>query len=110
MESKMIESYADLYALVEATTDEYNQNNADILSYQVNDNATCEVGNKQTRSKFVFMFARFGDEYKVGFAFYQPDELGGIRDPEWIEDVFNDEFDATFMKTLINEHLVISTD
>lgn len=107
----MIESYDDLYAVVTSAIDEYSkQDDAVEIDFIKNENGTCELKNKENGKKFVLMFARFGDEYKVGFAFYEPDQYGGFRDPEWIEDIFNHEFDQTFAMTLITEHLLDSED
>lgn len=103
----MIENYDDLYVTIQAAIEAYSQTEgAAEIVFTKNDNATCEMKNTKTGHKFVLMFARFGDEFKVGFAFYEPDPYGGTRSPEWVEDIFNHEFDAAFATTLITEHLI----
>lgn len=103
----MIQSYDELYKLIQAAIESYSNNEDAVeITFSINDNATCEMKNKANGKKFVLMFARFGDEYKVGFAFYEPDPLGGTGSPDWIEDIFNHEFDENFAQTLITEHLV----
>jgi hypothetical protein len=106
----VIENYDDLYATVQSAIDAYlKQNEAAEIVFQKNDNNTCEIKNKQNSKKLVLMFARMSDEYKVGFAFYEPDAYGGFSNPEWIDDIGHGEFDEKFAVTLIDEHLVNST-
>lgn len=106
----MIENYDDLYATVQSAIDAYlKQDEAAEIVFQKNDNNTCEIKNKQNGKKLVMMFARMSDEYKVGFAFYEPDAYGGFSNPEWIDDIGHGEFDEKFAVTLIDEHLVNST-
>lgn len=103
----MIQSYDDLYAAVLSALDDYSkQKGAVEIVFSQNDNGTCEFKHKANGKKFVLMFARFGDEYKVGYAFYEPDPYGGYADPEWIDDCLHDEFDQKFVTTLIEEHLL----
>lgn len=103
----MIQSYDDLYGTVLSALDTYAaQEGAVEIVYSQNDNGTCEIKCKQNNKKFVLMFARMSDEYKVGFAFYEPDPYGGFANPEWIDDINHDEFDQKYVITLINEHLV----
>lgn len=107
----MIESYDDLYQILQTAIDKYSQTEgAEEIVFIKNENGTCEMKNQQSGKKFVMMFARFGDEFKVGFAFYEPAPYGGTGTPEWIEDIFNHEFDENFAETLITEHLVGSDD
>ncbi len=104
----MIESYDDLYATVQSAIESYATTDGAVeIVFEKNDNGTCAMKNKQTGKKFVLMFAQFGDEFKVGFAYYEPDAFGAAPNPEWIEDVFNDEFDERFIHTLISEHLAV---
>lgn len=103
----MIESYNDLYTTIESAIAEYSKTDGAVeIVFEKNDNGTCTIKNKVTGKKFVMMFAKFGDEYKVGFAYYEPDAYGAAPNPEWIEDIFNHEFDTRFVNTLITEHLV----
>ncbi len=107
----MIGSYNDLYETVLSAVESYSKEDesAEIV-FEKNDNGTCSMTNKLNGSKFVLMFARYGDEYKVGFALYVTDAYGGMKDPEWIEDIFNHEFDEKFIHILIAEHLVKSVE
>lgn len=103
----MIQSYDDLYQTVEAVVAEFEpQEGTTEIVFSKNENATCEIKNKANNKKFVLMFARFGDEYKVGFAFYEPDPYGGFTNPEWIDDLSHEDFDQNYVKNLINEHLI----
>lgn len=103
----MIESYNDLYESVSSAVDSFMKKNESAeLVFGKSENGTCFVTNKQNGNKLVFMFARYADEYKVGFAFYVPDELGGMGNPEWIEDTFSHEFDQKFIHILIEDHLL----
>jgi hypothetical protein len=106
----VIENYDDLYATVQSAIDAYlKQDEAAEIVFQKNDNNTCEIKNKQNGKKLVMMFARMSDEYKVGFAFYEPDAYGGFSNPEWIDDIGHSEFDEKFALTLIDQHLVRPT-
>lgn len=103
----MIESYDDLYKTLQSAIDRYSEmDNAEKIDFIKNENATCELKHSVSGKKFVLMYARFGDEYKVGFAFYEPDANGGVNNPEWIEDINSDEFDENFVITLMTEHFV----
>ena len=103
----MIQSYDDLYTTIESSIEQYSKTEDSVeMVFQKNDNGTCVMMNKANRKKFVFMFAKFGDEYKVGFALYIPDAYGAAPNPEWIEDIFHNEFDTRFVQTLITEHLI----
>ncbi|WP_319379813.1 hypothetical protein [Thiomicrorhabdus sp.] len=103
----MIQSYQDLYTTVQSAMAEYakDEESAEIV-FKSSDNGTCELKNKVNSKKFVLMFARYGDEYKVGYAYFEPDAYGGFGNPEWIEDISNDEFTPKFVVTLIKEHLL----
>ena len=103
----MIQTYDDLYKTIESSIEHYSKTpDAMEMAFKKNDNKTCTLTNKRNGKYFVFMFAQFGHEYKVGFAYYVPDQYGGAKSPEWIEDIFNHEFNGQFVYTLINEHLV----
>ncbi|MDX1348118.1 MAG: hypothetical protein R3189_07695 [Thiomicrorhabdus chilensis] len=103
----MVQGYDDLYEVVQSAIENYmEQEDAVEIAFEKNDNHSCSMINKQNRKKFVLMFAKYGDEYKVGFAFYEPDEYGAVKSPSWIEDLFNYDFDANFVQHLITEHLV----
>jgi len=103
----VIQNYDDLYKTIESSMESYLKSEGAVeMAFKKNDNKTCTLTNKQNGKHFVFMFAKFGDEYKVGFAYYVPDQYGAAKSPEWIEDIFNHEFDIQFVYTLINEHLL----
>lgn len=104
----MIESYEDLYKTVQAGIATYQEAAEEVANVEFvkNDNGTCSMINKDNGKKFVLMFARFGDEYKVGFAFYEPAPFGGEGDVEWIEDLTSEEFTEQSVQTLITEHLI----
>jgi len=103
----VIESYEDLYQTIMSSIEQYSKTEDAVeMEFTKSDNGTCTMMNKLNRKRFVFMFAQFGDEYKVGFALYIPDQYGAAKNPEWIEDIFNNEFDNRFVQTLITEHLV----
>ena len=104
----MIESYEDLYQTVQAGIANYKQaaDEAANIEFVKNDNGSCTMVNKDNGKKFVLMFARFGDEYKVGFAFYEPAPFGGEGDVAWIEDLSNEEFSEKSVQILIAEHLI----
>ncbi|MDG6778129.1 hypothetical protein QCB44_05365 [Thiomicrorhabdus sp. zzn3] len=99
----MIETYNDLHKLITSEIEQYLQNNDQVsIKFEIADNGSCVMQNNSNGNKFKFMLARFGDEYKVGFAFfeeYQPQ-------PVWLDDVLSSSFDENFVKTLICEHLV----
>lgn len=102
----MIQNYDDLYATVLSAIETYSTLEGAIeVTFEKNDNGTCKIKNQKNGKHFVLMFAKFGDEYKVGFAYYEPDAYGAAPNPEWIEDIFNNEFDERFVITLITEHL-----
>lgn len=99
----MVESYEDLHQLVSLEIENYlAQHEGASIKFEVAENGSCSMSNTENNNKFVFMFARFGDEHKVGFAFYE----GFDPNPCWIDDVSNDGFDKNFMQTLITEHLM----
>jgi hypothetical protein len=104
----VIESYEDLYETVTSVIDVYSkEEGAAEIVFGKNENGTCTMTNKQNGNKFVLMFARYGDEYKVGFAFYVTDAYGGKRNsPEWVQDSFSREFDDNFIRILIDDHLL----
>jgi hypothetical protein len=99
----MVQTYQDLHELVSSVVDRFLATDAEAtIAFEIEENGLCSMTNKRNGNKFKFMFARFGDEYKVGFAFfeaYQPQ-------PVWIDDVLNTNFDVGFVNTLITEHLI----
>lgn len=108
----MIQNYDDLYKMVSTTVENYSKEDTSVeIFFTKNENKTCELKNKQNGNKLVFMFARYGDEYKVGFALYTANEYGGVaNNPEWIEDILNTDIDEKFVYTLISEHLMKKVD
>lgn len=104
----MVKSFQDLHDLVRSEIERYLAENPEAsISFSIADNGSCTMLNELNKNKFVFMFARFGKEYKVGFAFYEG--AGFNRDPVWIDDIEDSGFDENFMRTLITEHLILDT-
>ncbi|RUM91316.1 MAG: hypothetical protein DSZ27_06685 [Thiomicrospira sp.] len=99
----MVESYEELHQLISSEIENYLAQHEDAsIKFDIAENGSCSMSNTENSNKFVFMFARFGEEYKVGFAFYE----GFDPNPCWIDDVSNDGFDSNFVQTLIVEHLM----
>ena len=99
----MIETYADLHKLVEENMDSFMANNPDeLLEFGIAENASCSITYPKNGNKMLFMLAKFGHEYKVGFAFFEE----GEKAPDWMDDIFNHEFNGKFINTLIEEHLL----
>jgi hypothetical protein len=99
----VIETYDDLHKLVTSEIEKYvKENQQASIKFEVSDNGSCVMQNNSNGNKFKFMLARFGDEYKVGFAMFE----GYQPQPVWIDDVLSSSFDENFMNTLITEHLV----
>ncbi len=99
----MIETYDDLHKLVTSEIEKYvKENEQASIKFVADENGSCVMMNNSNGNKFKFMLARFGDEYKVGFALFE----GYQPQPVWIDDVLSSSFDEKFMNTLITEHLV----
>lgn len=104
----MIESYDELYAALTSAVDSYmEKNTSSELVFGKNENGTCFISNKQNGNKLVFMFARYADEFKVGFAFYVTDAYGGMSSgPEWVQDSFSHCVTEEFIHIMIDDHLL----
>ena len=104
----MIESYDDLYEAVTSAIDSFKKKNESVeIIFGKNENGTCFISNKQNGNKMVLMFARYGKEFKVGYAFYATDAYGGMSSgPAWVQDSFSHSFDEDFIHILIVDHLM----
>ena len=99
----MIKTHEDLHQLVSTEIERYLAEHPEAsITFEVAENNSCSMKNTQNDHKFVFLFARFGDEYKVGFALYK----GYDPNPCWIDDIEHEGFDQNFMQILIKEHLI----
>jgi hypothetical protein len=103
----MIENYTDLHQLIASAMDTYAQSDESVsLDFEVAENQTCAMIDQSSGNKIIFMLAKFGDEFKVGYAYFSK----GEREPEWIDDTFTDEFDENYVLELIKEHIVGASD
>jgi len=104
----VIESYNELYEAVTSAIDSYmKKNESSEIIFGKNENESCFISNKQNGNKLVFMFARYGEEFKVGFALYVTDPYGGMSSgPEWVQDSFSHCFTEEFIHILIDDHLI----
>lgn len=99
----MIHTYEDLHRLVASVLPAFsNQEDKAKLALQIEENGLCAVTNQHNGHRFKFMLARFGEEYKVGFAFYEAYQ----PQPVWIDDVLSSSFDEGFIQTLFQSHLI----
>lgn len=100
----MIQNYEQLHQLITKAFNNYIEK-SDIeaqLTFQIEDSGIVIINNKTNGRTFKFMLAKFGEEYKVGFALieqYQPK-------PEWIDDILSSNFDENFIISLFDAHLV----
>ena len=105
----MVQSYEALHAIVQQAQSEYSEEHTGAsIAFEIpNDmpKGACALVNAANRKKAVFILARFGDEFKVGYALYEPDELSKLQ-PVHLADVNHDEFDLTFVTRLMNEYLL----
>lgn len=99
----MVQTYEELHEQVSSVLGRFlASDNQAAITFNIEESGLCALKNQSNGNQFKFMLARFGDEYKVGFAFfeaYQPQ-------PVWIDDVLNANFDEGFINTLITEHLI----
>ena len=99
----MIQSYQELHDTVAGAISKYLADNAQQkIEFEVLDNGSCTMTNLINGNKLSFILAKFGNEFKVGFAFFEKDEL----QPDWFDDAFNTEFDEQFVINLITEQLL----
>ncbi|CAN8138877.1 conserved hypothetical protein [uncultured Thiomicrorhabdus sp.] len=80
----MVENYQDLYQLIQQASVLYQQKNPS-KSFEVTqqENGSCSWAEQTSGKKFVFMLAKLGDELKIGYAYFEPNE----QQPDWIDDV-----------------------
>ncbi|QCU90054.1 hypothetical protein [Thiomicrorhabdus sediminis] len=99
----MIQTFDDLHQLIQSQIEKYKAEDAEAsIKFEIADNGSCTMYNNSNGSKFKFMLAKFGDEYKVGFAMFD----GQQPSPIWIDDVLSGNFDENFAYTLIKDHLM----
>lgn len=99
----MIQNYDELHQTVSTAIEEFLQSNDDAkIEFEIADNGSCSMTNQINGNKMSFMLAKFGNEFKVGYAFFEKDE----QQPDWLDDVFNTEFDGKFVINLITEQLL----
>lgn len=99
----MIQTYEQLHQTVEKAVNKYLQADDEAkISFDIADNGSCAMTNQANGNKLSFMLAKFGNEFKVGYAFFEKDE----PQPDWLDDVFNTEFDENFVTNLITEQLL----
>lgn len=105
----MVNSYEALHAIVQQAQSEYSKEHTEAsIAFEVPKDmpeGACALVNMTNRKKAVFILARFGDEYKVGYALYEPDELSKLQ-PVHLADVNHDEFDVSLVARLMKEYLL----
>jgi hypothetical protein len=105
----MVNSYEALHAIVQQAQSEHAEHHPETsMAFDIPKDmpeGACALINAANRKKAVFILARFGEEYKVGYALYEPDELSKLQ-PVHLADVNHDEFDAAFVTHLIQEFLL----
>jgi len=79
----MIRDYEQLHQAVKDAISTFFDAQAIELAFSIADNGSCSVLHPTTQKKFTFMLAKFGDEIKVGFAFFE----AGEAQPDWIDDL-----------------------
>ena len=100
----MINTYAKLHQTVSSAIETYlKENEEKTINFEIADNGACSMLYPENGNKFTFMLAKFSEEFKVGFAFFE----AGEKQPDWLDDVFNTEFNEAFVINLINEHLLV---
>lgn len=99
----MVRTYDGLHQIVSSAIETYlKENETKSISFEIADNGSCSMFYAENGNKMTFMLAKFSDEYKVGFAFFE----GGESQPDWLDDVFNTEFKEAFVINLITEQLL----
>ncbi|MDR9497919.1 MAG: hypothetical protein RI556_01985 [Hydrogenovibrio sp.] len=105
----MVNSYEALHAIVQQALSDFADDHSEAaIAFEIPKDmpeGACALANAVNRKKAVFILARFGDEYKVGYALYEPDELSKLQ-PVHLADVNHDEFDAVFVIRLIEDFLI----
>ena len=103
-ESNVITTYEGLHQTVKAGLEAFLAGRPDChIGFEIADNGACAMTNSDNGNKLSFMLAKFGDEFKVGFAFFEK----GEAQPDWFDDAYNTEFDQQFVLNLIKEQLMV---
>jgi hypothetical protein len=95
----MIETYEDLYAIVNQAMDEKP---SDVITMTIADNQACHLVHTPTGRKLVLMVARLDDEFRVGFAYFAPRK----RQAEFIDDVIAAGVSVSYIQQLIEDNLI----
>lgn len=99
----MLKTYDDLHQVVSSALETYTQANKELsFRFAIAENHSCSILNEGNNQKMVFMLAKFAEEYKVGFAFFESGEI----QPDWMDDIYANDFNATFVKNLIEGNLL----
>jgi len=93
----MVENYKELYQLVQAVAKSLHETDNVALEFQIAKNGSCMLEHKVNKNRMVFMMAKLGDEQKVGYAFFEPNE----KQPDWIDDISAAQFDETYLINLL---------
>lgn len=100
----MIQTYEELHETVSTAIDEFLlENPNEGIDFEILENGSCAMTNQTNGNKISFILAKFGNEFKVGFAFFEKGEV----QPDWFDDAFNTEFDQQFVTNLITEQLLV---
>lgn len=99
----MIETYEDLYAVVNQALAE---NPMDDIRINIADNQACHLIHTPSGRKMVLMLARLEDEYRVGFAYFE----AGQKQAFWIDDVLSQGVSPSFITQLIESHLITASN
>ncbi len=99
----MVQTFDQLHQTVSTAISQFLESNAETsIDFVIADNGSCSMTNHTNGNKISFMLAKFGSEFKIGFAFFEKDE----EQPDWLDDTFNTEFDEKFVTNLITEQLL----
>ena len=95
----MIETYEDLYAIINQAMAEKP---SDLVTMTIADNQACHLEHTPTGRKVVLMLARLEDEFRIGFAYFAPRK----RQADWIDDVIAQGVNTAFIHQLIEDNLL----
>ncbi|WP_044407013.1 hypothetical protein [Thiomicrospira microaerophila] len=95
----MIETYEDLYAIVNQAMAE---NPSDVVTMTIADNQACHLVHTPSGRKVVLMLARLDEEFRIGFAYFAPRK----RQADWIDDVIAHGVSSAFIHQLIEDNLL----
>lgn len=99
----MIETYEDLYAVVnQAMTEKPVED----VSMNIAENQSCQLIHTPSGRKMVLMLARLGDEYRVGFGYFE----AGQKQALWVDDVIAQGVTSSFISRLIESNLITPSD